>query len=162
GNWFYIVGGNSPRSEGPIKALGLDGDKPYFVADAAHDYPAHSNYWNKNWFSSLEIADTHNTDDQSGSVTITRSTYGTGDSCGVQVSLGYSGDIMSAAGDEGAVLYSAEVRQDVDLFWGEVESWDPDTQTLVYKDQKATVQKPENWWKIGTSRPIINMNSAKS
>src|SRR5262249_51222930 len=123
--------------------------------------PSNSRYWNKNWFGALDIVDTHNTDDQSGTVSITRATYGTGDSFGVQMTFQYSGDIMSAGGDEGGVLYSGEVRHDVQLFWGEVESWDPDTQTLVYKDNSAVIQKPENWWKIGTSRPIINMNPAK-
>lgn len=113
-------------------------------------------FWNKNWFSALEVSDTHNTDDQSGSVSIARATYGSGDTFGVQTSLTYAGDIMSAGGDEGGIVYSAEVRHDVDLFSGVVESWNPDTQTLIYSAQNAA-----NTWKIGTSRPIVNMNPQK-
>jgi hypothetical protein len=162
GNWVNISDGVQPVTSGPIKGLGLDGNNPYFVVDSQYDYPAlKTRYWNKNWFSAVEIADTHNADDQSGSVTVARTTYGSGDTFVLSSALQYSGDIMSAGGDEGGVVYSAEVRHDVDLFWGEVESWDPNTQTLVYKDQSAPTQKPENWWKLGASRPIINMNPAK-
>jgi hypothetical protein len=162
GNWFTVSDGVQPEVSGKIKALGLDGNSPYFVADALYDYPAQkTRFWNKNWFGALDIADTHNADDQSGSLSVTRTTYGSGDSFGVAMNLQYSGEFMSAGGDEGGVLYSGEVRHDVDLFWGEVESWDPDTQTLVYKDNSAATQKPENWWKIGTSRPIINMNPTR-
>ncbi len=32
---------------------------------------------------------------------------------------------------------------------------------IMYKDHSAPTQKPENWWKLGASRPIINMNPAK-
>jgi hypothetical protein len=156
GNWVNIVNGAGQVTSGPITTVGIDGVAPYFTADTKFDYKQGDRFWNKNWFSALEISDTHNTDDQSGSVSIARTTYGSGDTFGVQTSLTYAGDIMSAGGDEGGIVYSAEVRHDVDLFSGVVESWNPDTQTLVYSPQNAA-----NVWKIGTSRPIVNMNPQK-
>jgi hypothetical protein len=158
GNWVNIVNKAQQMTSGPIKALGTDGDTSYFVADTQFAYQKGDRFWNKNWFSAMEIADTHNADDQSGTVSIARTTYGSGDTFGIQTSLTYSGDIMSAGGDEGGVVYSADVRHDVDLFWGEVESWDPNTLELVYKPD---ANKAFNFWKIGTSRPIINMNPSK-
>lgn len=163
GNYLNVAN-NAGKSELiRIKALDMDASGFYFttVDPTQYSYATGDRFWHKNWFSALEISDTHNCDDQSGTVSIERTTYGSGDSFGVNVTYGYASDIMSAGGDEGTVLYSAEVRHDVDLFWGEVESWDANTQTLVYTDQTAPTQKPENWWKIGTSRPVINMNSGK-
>ena len=158
GNWFTIVNQAQQMTNGPIKALGMDGDLPYFTADTHFAYQKGDRFWNKNWFGAMEITDTHNTDDQSGTLSISRATYGSGDSFGVVTSLAYSGDIMSAGGDEGGVLYAAEVRHDVDLFWGKVESWNPNTLELVYKPDP---DKAFKFWKIGTSRPIINMTPSK-
>jgi hypothetical protein len=151
GNWFSISN-QATMTQGPIKALGLDGDNPYFVADTQFAYQKGTTYLHKNWFSALEISDTHNADDQSGTVSISRKTYGSGDTFGVSTNLAYSGDIMSGPGDEGGVVYAADVVHDVNLFWGEVETWDPETLELVYKSDAV------NFSKLGTSRPIINMN----
>lgn len=155
GNYFYLQSAEG-RSEGRIKDVGMDGNEPYFVADLQHDARKGDRYFNKNWLGALHIEDIHNCDDQSGSLDVTRKTYGTGDSFGITVDLDFAGDIMSAGGDEGAVLYTAEIRNDINLFWGFVEKWDSKMGKLVYKAEKA-----ENFHKIGTSRPILNMNPKK-
>lgn len=167
GNWVDI------NSSLPIqiKELGADPKGFFFVADLDQAYviTQAKTFAHKNWFSALDINDTHNCDDQSGTLNVERTTYGSGDSFGVQVSYSYSSDIMSAGGDEGGVLYSAEVNHDIDMFWGTVESWDSGTQKLVYmfydfgnpQNPNNPKNPPENWWKIGTSRPIINMNPAR-
>jgi hypothetical protein len=156
GNWFNITNASNQLTTTQIKALGMDGNEPYFTADTAFAYQAKDRYWHKNWFGAMEIADTHNADDQSGTISVTRRTFGAGDSFGIQTGLFYSSDIMSAGGDEGGIAYSAEVTHDVDGFSGMVESWDPTTGALVYTAADAI-----NTWKLGTSRPIINMNPKK-
>lgn len=156
GNWFNISNASAQLTTTQIKTLAMDGDDPYFTADTTYAYQKDDRYWHKNWFSALEIADTHNSDDQSGTVSITRQAFGSGDTFGVQTSLFYSSDIMSAGGDEGGVAYSAEVTHDVEVFSGVVESWDSATNILVFKWAGAV-----NTWKLGTSRPIINMNASK-
>jgi hypothetical protein len=155
GNYFYCDNA-AGRDEGHIKSVGMDGNEPYFTADAKFDHVKGDRFYNKNWLGGLQISEVHNADDQSGSLTIDRKSYGSGDTFGIMVGLDYAGDIMTAGGDEGGNLVACEVRQDIDLFWGSVEKWDPITCKLVFNRKDAY-----NHLKIGTSRPIINMNPKK-
>jgi hypothetical protein len=138
-----------------VKDLGLDNDGCYFVADLHYSHPAQAMVYNKNVVNGLTIEDTSSCDNQSASLNVERKTYGTGDSFGISMRLGYQGDILSAGGDEGGVGIASQVEHDVDCFWGEVESWNPATRELVYAPLLGRPQK------LGTSRPLINMNPAK-
>ena len=53
--------------------------------------------------------------------------FAEGDTFGSFVLLSYQGNIMSALGDEGGVGYAAEVAQDVRVFRGTVDTFDPAT-----------------------------------
>ncbi len=86
---------------------------------------------------------------------VEKNIYGAGDTFVVSANLNYQGNLMSAAGDEGGLCYAGDIVQDAEAFWGEVETWDKATRSLVYKPGAFRPQK------LGTSRPIINMNPRK-
>lgn len=138
-----------------IKSLGLDGAEPFIVADTQFDHPLGALIYNKNVVNGLTIADTANCDNQSMSLMVEKNMHGAGDTFVVSASLNYQGNVMSAAGDEGGLCYAGDIVQDPEAFWGEVESWDSATRALVYKPGAFRPQK------LGTSRPIINMNPEK-
>lgn len=138
-----------------IKDLGNDDKGAYIVADLKNSFPENSKMYNKNVIGGLSINDVSNCDNQSCSLDIDRAVYGTGDSFNITAHLKYQGNIMSAEGDEGAVIYTAEIIQDMHIFRGKVESWNPKIRELVYQPKAVNPNK------IGTSRPIINMNKAK-
>ena len=146
---------NGQREWIAVKELGKDEKGTYFVADLKEAFPEQSTLYNKNVVNSLTIDDISNCDNQSTSLIVNREVYGTGDSFNVQSNLKYQGNIMSAEGDEGAVVYAAEIVQDLQIFRGKVESWNRETRELVYQ--------PGAVWsnKIGTSRPLVNMNEKK-
>lgn len=138
-----------------VKSLGMDKNAPYFVADATEDHPAEAIVYNKNVVNGVSVTDVTNCDNQSMSMMVSRVNYGVGDSFVYSGNLTYQGNVMSAAGDEGGLCYAADIIQDPAVFSGQVGSWDPKTQTLVYKPGAQCPQK------LGTSRPIINLNPKK-
>jgi hypothetical protein len=81
---------------------------------------------------------------------------------GSTVNLYYQGNIMSALGDEGGVAYTAEIIHDLRIFRGTVEAFDPAKGELTYRKVVANgEQKPLNTERIGSCRPIINLNQQK-
>jgi len=138
-----------------VKSLGQDARGPYFTAEATLPHPNEANVYAKTIVNALSLDDLSNADNQSMSLIIKRTTYGTGDSFGNWTQLTYQGDLMSGGGDEGGVAYTAEIIQDLEGFRGRVESWDSRSGTLVYA---AGATNPH---KLGTSRPIINLNPKK-
>ena len=146
-----------------IQELGIDDTGYYFTADASKDVAVGAGVYNKNILGGLLIADTSNCDNQSPSLTIKRSTYGTGDTFGLWSQLNYQGNIMSGGGDEGGVGVTSELIHDLDCFWGTVESWNAVTHELIYKSSRTenSTESPQNPHKLGTSRPLINMNSSR-
>jgi hypothetical protein len=147
------LGGEGERVT--VKSLGLDGIEPFIVADTTSDHPRAAVVYNKNVVNGLTISDTANCDNQSMTLSIEKSIFGAGDSFVVSALLNYQGNVMSAAGDEGGLCYAGDIVQDPQAFWGEVESWDRAARSLVYKPGALHPQK------LGTSRPIINMNPKK-
>lgn len=139
-----------------VQMLGVDATAAFFTADAAHDHLLNAEVYNKNEINGLTIADVSNCDNQSESLLVDRTTYGDGDSFAVSAILNYQGDIVSSGGDEGGIGVAAAVQQDLACFWGVVESWTPATGELVYAAGSAELPQ-----KLGTSRPLINMNDAK-
>ncbi len=139
-----------------VKSLGQDTLGPYFTADVSQPRPKDAIVYAKTIVNALTLNDLSNADNQSMSLVIKRATYGTGDTFGNWTQLDYQGDLMSGGGDEGGVAYTAEIIQDLIGFRALVESWDPSSGTLVYAAAGAT--DPH---KLGTSRPIINLNPKK-
>jgi hypothetical protein len=156
---LLLVGGGEPEKL-KVKELGRDATGFYFVADAGHAHHAGAQVYNKNVVNALSISDTSNCDNQSMSLTVDRTTYGTGDSFAFAGTLRYQGNIMSGFGDEGGVGASIQLIHDLDCFRGEVESWNPSTRALVYKTS-AAAQSTRSPQKVGTSRPLVNLNPAK-
>jgi hypothetical protein len=138
-----------------VKSIGLDGTEPFIVADIQSDHPRGALVYNKNVVNGLAVSDTANCDNQSMTLKVEKSIYGAGDTFVVSALLNYQGNVMSAAGDEGGLCYGGDIVQDPEAFWGEVESWDRATRSLVFKPGASRPQK------LGTSRPIINMNPKK-
>ena len=123
--------------------------------------PRGGGVYNKNVVNGLTVTDSSNCDNQSASLYVNRATYGNGDSFGIAALLSYQGTIMSGSGDEGSVAVNAEIRHDIDCFWGVVESYDKQLHHLVYRPPDASPASPIATGKLGTSRPLINMNPAK-
>ncbi len=139
-----------------VKKLGLEKNLPFFTADVKNSHPKGAIVYNKNVVNGFTIDDVSNCDNQSMSLIVNRRTYGVGDSFAVAASLEYQGGFMSGAGDEGGVVYAAEVVHDLASFDGIVEKWNPETNELTYKAGSKNPQK------IGTSRPILNLNPGKA
>lgn len=145
-----------------VKSLGRDATGSFLVAELTKDHPQGVYLYNKNFVNGLTITDISNCDNQSASLAVDRRTYGTGDSFLFSGTLTYQGNIMSGLGDEGAVGVAANLEHDINGFSGEVESWTLKSpameyvRELVYKTNAVAPQK------LGTSRPIINMNPAKA
>jgi hypothetical protein len=164
-----IVNGSQGGQWMSVKSLGIDAVGPYFVGDAANfdylttnvDYPKKPRVYNKNVVNGLTVTDSSNCDNQSASVYVNRATYGNGDSFGIAALLSYQGTIMSGGGDEGSVAVNAEIRHDLDCFWAAVESYDTQLHHLVYRPEDGTPASPIATGKLGTSRPLINMNEQK-
>jgi hypothetical protein len=145
-----------------VNSLGIDAVGPHFVGDTATaDHPATARVYNKNVVNGLTVTDSSNCDNQSASLYVNRATYGNGDSFGIAALLSYQGTIMSGGGDEGSVAVNAEIRHDIDCFWGVVESYDTQLHHLVYRPEDGTPASPIATGKLGTSRPLINMNEKK-
>jgi hypothetical protein len=140
-----------------VKELGLDSNGLYLISREAlkEDHPAEGFIYNKSSVNGLTIRDTSNCDNQSATLAVDRTTYGTGDTFAIASRLTYQGNIMSGGGDEGGVGVASQIEHDLDCFWGEVESWDAAARKLVYKPVLGAPQK------LGTSRPLINMNGSK-
>jgi hypothetical protein len=164
-----ILNGSQGSQWMSVKSLGIDAVGPYFVGEAAKfdylttnvDYPKKARVYNKNVVNGLTVTDSSNCDNQSASLYVNRATYGNGDSFGIAALLSYQGTIMSGGGDEGSVAVSAEIRHDIDCFWGVVESYDAQLHHLVYRPPDETPASPIATGKLGTSRPLINMNPLK-
>lgn len=164
-----IVNGSQGSQWMSVKSLGIDAVGPHFVGDAANfdylatnvDYPKKPRVYNKNVVNGLTVTDSSNCDNQSASLYVNRATYGNGDSFGIAALLSYQGTIMSGGGDEGSVGVTSEIRHDLDCFWGVVESYDKQLHHLVYRPPDGTPASPIATAKLGTSRPLINMNEDK-
>jgi hypothetical protein len=155
------VTGNPDSYEGDsewvtVKSLGLEGTEPFVVADTKSDHPRGALIYNKNVVNGLAVSDTANCDNQSMTVMVEKAIHGAGDTFVVSANLSYQGNVMSAAGDEGGLCYAGDIVQDPEAFWGEVESWDKAGRSLVFKPGAYRPQK------LGTSRPVVNMNPQKS
>lgn len=125
------------------------------MADTKLDHPEGALIYNKNVVNGLAVSDTANCDNQSMTLMVEKAIHGAGDTFVVSANLSYQGNVMSAAGDEGGLCYAGDIVQDPQAFWGEVQSWDPRTRSLVYRPGALHPQK------LGTSRPVINMNARK-
>jgi len=158
------AGYGPPLEEVQVKTLGLDATGPHIIVRkaVASDHLQGAFLYNKNVINGLTVNDTSNCDNQSMSLAVNRVTYGIGDSFAVSGRISYQGSIMSAGGDEGAVGVAAQIEHDLDVFWGKVETWNATSGELVYQPSHDKAHpdatSPQ---KLGTSRPLINMNTSK-
>lgn len=146
-----------------IKRLDKDSLGFYFVPQTRQGITKGEYISNKNIVGGLIIIDTANCDNQSPSLKIVRNSYGAGDTFGTWNELNYQSNIMSSGGDEGAVGSACELKHDLNCFRGSVENWDDKNLALTYHYSSTSEGKlnPANPHKIGTSRPLINMNQAR-
>ncbi len=146
-----------PHDRGPIKRLGWDKERrrAYIVMDLEHDHPKGALLYNKHVVNSMTITDHSQSDNQSMGLMVTRKNYGQGDSFTISAHSRSMGNNMSAAGDEGALAYAADIYNDIDPFRSKVERVDWSKCELVY--EAGAVRNHT----LGTSRPIINLNAKK-
>ncbi len=74
----------------------------------------------------------HN-ENQTFDVRMWRHNYSQGDNYLFDARFKYMSDVHSTAGDENGVIYAAFVEQELGIFKGKVESWNPESGELKYK-----------------------------
>jgi hypothetical protein len=143
-----------------VDHLGQDGNGLFFEAKEAapRDIPQSAPAYNKNDVNVLTLNDTSNCDNQAATLEITRHAYGAGDVFMIAAMLEYQSNIFSGLGDEGGVGCAVNILHDLEAFHGEVESW-----AQVAGRETTAVYKPgaRNAQKLGTARPLINLNRSK-
>jgi len=138
-----------------VKSVGYDKEKqmPYFVADTVSGHPKGTIMGNKNHVNVLDMQTTSHNENQTFDVRMWRYNYSQGDNYLFDARFKYMGDVHSTAGDENGVLYAAFVEPLLNIFRGQVESWNSETHDLKFKPTMSAT--------LGTGRPIINLNPAK-
>ena len=140
-----------------VKSLGYDQEKkaPYFVADTDFDIAAQGAIMhNKNHANLLYMTTNSNTENQTFDMFIDRHHYSQGDSYMFSARFNYMGDVHSTAGDENGVIYAAFSLSETNIFRGQVDTFNAQTNELKYK--AAT-----NANTLATGRPLIDMNPLK-
>lgn len=147
----------SARDRLYVKELGYDKDKKswYFTADTVSGDSPNNLIGNKNHVNALHMETFSHTENQTFDVMMWRHNYSQGDNYLVDARFKYMSDVHSTGGDENGVIYGAFVENETDIFKGKVESWNPKTGELVYKEA------PSEGKTLGSGRPIINLNPAK-
>lgn len=146
-----------PYDRGPIKALGWDREtgEAFLVMDLKHDHPRGAIVYDKHVVNSLTLTDHSQSDNQSMGLMVVRKNYSVGDSFTIASQSCTMGNVMSGAGDEGGLTYAADIYNDLRPFRSRVESIHWDKHELVY------APGPCRNHTLGTSRPIINLNTNK-
>ncbi len=150
-----------------VDLLGQDAKGLFFETREAapRNIPKEAPLYNKNNVNVLALSDTTNSDNQGVELEVHRRAYGVGDVFPIAAILEYQSNIYSGLGDEGGVGCAIELLNDLEAFHGEVESWTqvPGRETVaVYKPTgDAPPPRTRNTQKLGTSRPLINLNRTK-
>lgn len=145
-----------------VDRLGQDAKGLFFETREAapRDIPREAPLYNKTDVGVLRLSDTSNSDNQGSSLTVNRRAYGAGDVFMMTGMLQYQSNIFSGLGDEGGVGCAVDLLHDLEAFHGKVESWTQDAGRETVAVYKTTAGAPEtrNSQKLGTSRPLINLN----
>jgi len=140
-----------------VKALGYDQQKkaPYFVADTDFDIEAKGAIMhNKNHANLIYMTTNSNTENQTFDMFIDRHHYSQGDSYMYSARFNYMGDVHSTAGDENGVIYAAFSLSETNIFRGQVETFNAQSNELKYK-------AGTNAHTLATGRPLIDLNPQK-
>jgi len=140
-----------------VKSLGYDAQRqaPFFVADSDHDVAARSALLSqKTAANGLYLATNLNSENQTFDVYIDRHHYTQGDAYIFVGHFNYMGDLNSGAQDHNGVIFSAESRSETNIFRGQVDTFDAQTNALKFR--AAT-----NAHTLASGRPLINMNPQK-
>ncbi|MCG3147520.1 MAG: hypothetical protein PCFJNLEI_00960 [Verrucomicrobiae bacterium] len=140
-----------------VKSLGYDKEKHawYFVADTDAEVSKNDLLGNKNHVNVLKMDTYSHNENQTFDLMLWRHNYSQGDNYLVDARFKYMGDVHSTGGDENGVIYAAFIESLLGIFRGEVESWNPATQELKYKNAPSVGKT------LGSGRPIINLNPKK-
>ena len=139
-----------------VKSLGYDKEKSlwYFIADTTSDVKKGEVMGNKNNVSVVDMETKSHNENQTTDLLIERRNYSQGDNYLIYARMKYMSDIHSTGGDESGVIYGAFINSDTDVFRGQVEKWDAQSQELKYKPGTRGDT-------LGTGRPLINANPKK-
>jgi len=153
---FMSIGEYSTVRRLWVKSLGYDKEKQmwYFVADTDVDFRQGGIMGNKNHVNILKMDTYSHNENQTFDLMLWRHNYSQGDNYLIDARFRYMGDVHSTAGDENGVIYGAFVQSLTNIFRGQVESWNPQTDELTYRPGP----KGDT---LGSGRPIINLNTAK-
>jgi hypothetical protein len=150
---------SQPTPTYTVIGLGWDSvlRRPYFTADAPDDIPAEkspgvaSYVLNKTSIGAHAAVTESHCPNQASSQVVQHLDFSEGDMFGSQVTLAFQGNVVSAQGDEGGLGYGAEIGQDLAVFHGTVDKFDPAAGVLSYRTGTNTQR-------LGTARPLINLN----
>ena len=148
-------GGSVTR--GCIKSLGYDAEKrlPFFIADTSIDHVAGAILHNKSNTGLVHMLQTSHNDNQTYDMKIIRNQYAHGDTYMYYCDFNYMSNIHSAAGDENGNCYAAFIHTKDDNFHATVKA-------VEWPAGKLTFTPVRNVNTLGDSRPLINLNTAKS
>jgi hypothetical protein len=137
-----------------VKSLGFDKEKAlwYFITDTNSDLPKGSYISNKNHVNALKLSSNIHSEGATTDILIDRENYSQGDNYLLDARFKYMGDIHSTGGDENGVVYAAFVESLIEVPRGQVQSWEPATNSLVFSGKGTS---------LGAGRPIINLNPVK-
>ena len=143
-----------------VKKILWDGQKKqnYILTDVTRPYPAGSMFTNKSITPGLNMVVNSNSDNQTnGHIGVFVEKNSLGDEFLFQGMLSYSSDVSNAGGDEGGVVFSAEVRQNLEAFTTKVKRVDRKANSLYFE----TGPKRTMCYNLSMSRPVINLNQKK-
>lgn len=142
-----------------IKKILWDNERKrnYVLADLERAYPAGTIFDNKSNLPGISMMVNNNADNQTaGHIFVHSEKNGLGDDFLFNGMLSYSSDISNATGDEGGVVYNAEVRQNMEAFNSVVTGMDRKADTLYFEPGRKTTP-----FSLSMSRPLINLNQKK-
>jgi hypothetical protein len=151
--------GNDPYAKGTLKvqSLGYDKTKGWHVVGELSQPLAKGQLLScVTHTGSLALRTSSNSENQTFDMMAWLKTYGPSPRTLVKASYKYMGDNASPEGGPGTALYHAQASNLVNPFEGVVESFDPDSGSLVYKNDSH-----KNAHTLGSGRPLINLTPSK-
>lgn len=125
--------------------------------------PAGSIILSKQFIEAMSVTSEDHCGNQAAALHVQKKVYGQGDTFGSEVDIWYQGNIRSGPGDEGAHSYTTYIIHDLWIFNAVVQDFSVRTaSTGQLAGGELTYQLgAQNVERLGSCRPIINMNQGK-
>ncbi|MBN1864359.1 MAG: hypothetical protein JW808_05620 [Victivallales bacterium] len=157
--------GDKGREIITVKKILWDADRKcnYVLVDLENEYPAKSFFHHKTYMPGFNMTINSNADSQTaGQIAVWNNKNATGDDFLFSGVMAYSSDISNAPGDEGAVVYDAQVVHSLNRFRSVVKKLDRSDNTLYFEPgNDGYGRERTGCYELAMSRPLINLNEKK-